>query len=155
MKLAEALILRADRKKVFEELRGRAVTLARYQEGEKPPEDADKLVTRAMQVLDELEGLIRRINLSNSASSVASGATLTAALAERDVLRLRYSLLTSVADAASGKNQAARQMRSELKFLSAVSVPDLRDRANEYAKRHRELDTEVQEANWNVDLRED
>ena len=71
------------------------------------------------------------------------------------MLRLRYSLLTSVADAASGKNQAARQIRSELKFVSAVSVPDLRDKANAVAKRHRELDTEVQGANWNVDLIED
>ena len=155
MKLAEALILRADRKRLFEELRGRAVTMARYQEGEKPSEDADRLVTRALQVLDELEALIRRINLTNSASTIGSGVTVTAALAERDVLRLRYALLTAVADAASGKNQAARQIRSELKFMSAVSVPELRDRANEFAKRHRELDTEVQAANWNVELRED
>jgi hypothetical protein len=155
MKLAEALILRADRKERFEQLRSRAQAIARYQEGEQPPEDANALVQQAQEVLDEFEDLIRRINLTNSSSAVASGATLTAALAERDVLRLRYSLLTSVADAASGKGQVGRHMRSELKFLAAVPVPELRERANEVAKRHRELDTEIQGANWTVDLVEE
>ena len=109
----------------------------------------------AQQKLDELQDLIRQINLTNSRSSIASGASLTAALAERDILRLRYSLLSSVAEAASGASQPARQMRTELKFLSAVSVPDLRDWANDVAKRHRELDTAIQEANWTMELIED
>ena len=43
-------------------------------------------------------------------------------------------------------------MRSELRYLSAVDVPALRRMADEVAKEHRELDTRVQQANWEVDL---
>lgn len=154
MKLAEALILRSDRKRVYDNLRGRATSMARYQEGEQPPEDAAALVAQAQDVLNELEDLIRRINRTNASSTLADGVTITDALAERDVLRLRHALLAAVADAASGQQQI-RQMRSELKFVSAVSVPDLRDQANELAKRYRELDSQIQEANWRFDLVED
>jgi hypothetical protein len=152
MKLAEALILRSDRKRLHDQLRARAVAMSRYQEGETPPEDAGELLTKALGVLEELEDLIRRINRTNSSATTADGVTLTDALAERDVLRLRYALLTSVADAASGSQHPARQMRSELTYVSAVSVPEIREQANEIARRHRELDARIQEANWAVDL---
>jgi hypothetical protein len=152
MKLAEALILRSDRKRLHDQLRARAVAMSRYQEGETPPEDAGELLAKALGVLEELEDLIRRINRTNSSATTADGVTLTDALAERDVLRLRYALLTAVADAASGSQHPARQMRSELTYVSAVSVPEIREQANEIARRHRELDARIQEANWAVDL---
>ena len=40
MKLAEALLLRADRNRTLEQLKQRIQVSARYQEGEKPPENA-------------------------------------------------------------------------------------------------------------------
>ena len=43
-------------------------------------------------------------------------------------------------------------MRSELRYLSAVDVPALRRMADAVAKEHRELDTRVQQANWEVEL---
>jgi hypothetical protein len=155
MKLAEALMLRTDRRRAFDQLRGRATAMARFQEGEQPPENADELVAMAQEALGELEDLIRRINRTNSTARLATGETLTDALAERDVLKLRHALLTSVADAASGNSQAVRQMRTELKFVSAVSVPELREAAAAVAKRYRELDARIQEANWGVELVED
>jgi hypothetical protein len=88
MKLAEALLLRADRNRTLEQLKQRIQVSARYQEGEDPPEDARELVLMASSVLDELEGLIRNINRTNSSSVMADGRTVTDALAERDVLRL-------------------------------------------------------------------
>jgi len=105
MKLAEALLLRADRNRTMEQLKQRIQASARYQEGEKPSEDARQLVSVASSVLDELEALIRNINRTNSITVMADGRTLTDALAERDVLRLRYSVLKSSADAASGAHQ--------------------------------------------------
>jgi len=152
LKLAEALILRSDRMRSFDQLRNRAVAMARFQEGEQPPEDAGALVVQAQAVLDELQALIERINLTNATARLEDGSTITQALAEREILRLRHALLTSVADAGSGTHAAARQMRTELKFVSAVSVADLRRQADDIAKRHRELDTRIQEANWGVDL---
>jgi hypothetical protein len=82
MRAAEALALRADAQRRFEQLRGRAQASARYQEGEEPAEDANALVAEAEQVLVELEDLIRRINRTNAATSF-DGGTVTDALAQR------------------------------------------------------------------------
>jgi hypothetical protein len=88
---------------------------------------------------------------------MAGGRTLTDALAERDVLRLRYSMLKTSADAASGAQQQVgfmRATRSELKFMRALDVRDLRQQASDVARRARELDARIQEVNWTSELQE-
>lgn len=70
------------------------------------------------------------------------------------MLRLRHALLTEVADAAAARG-AGRQIRTELRYVSAVSVTDLCEQANEIAQRSRELNALIQEANWTIDLIED
>jgi hypothetical protein len=157
MKLAEALLLRADRNRTLAELKQRIQVSARYQEGENPPEDARELVSMASTVLDELEDLIRNINRTNSGTVMADGRTVTDALAERDVLRLRFSVLKASADAASGAQQQAgymRATRSELKLMSDLDVKNLRQQASDIARRVRELDARVQEVNWTTELQE-
>jgi hypothetical protein len=157
MKLAEALLLRADRNRNLEQLKQRIQVSARYQEGEDPPEDARELVTMTSTVLDELEGLIRNINRTNSGTVMADGRTVTDALAERDVLRLRYSLLKVSADAASGAQQPVgymRATRSELKLMSDLDIKNLRQQASDVARRVRELDARIQEVNWTTELQE-
>jgi hypothetical protein len=154
MKLAEALALRSDAAKRFEQLRSRAQANARYQEGESPAENAVELLAEADLVLAELEDLISRINRTNAATRLDEEMTVTDAIARRDVLRLRHALYTSVADAASGRSGPgmARQMRSELRYVSAVTVSELRAAADDAAKQHRELDVRVQQANCETDL---
>jgi hypothetical protein len=153
MKLAEALALRADASRRAEQLRARVAGSARYQEGEEPAEDAAALLTEAGQVLGELETLIRRINRTNAGTEVAGGGTLTDALARRDVLRLRHSIVTTAADAAAGDGQRGyRQLRSELKMIPALPVADLRARADDLARQLREVDTLIQRTNWEADL---
>lgn len=152
MKLAEALALRADAARRAEQLRARIAASARYQEGEAPAEDAAALLVEAGDVLGELEILIRRINRTNAAT-VVEGATLTDALARRDVLRLRHSVVTSAADAAAGEGQRGyRQLRSELKMVPALPVADLRRQADDLGRQIREVDTLIQRTNWEVDL---
>lgn len=155
MKLAEALALRGDAQKRIEQLRSRIQSSARYQEGEEPPENAGALVDEVDAVLDELESLIRRINRTNAATDVEPGFTLTDAIARRDVLRLRRTLYVAAAEAATGRGQGpgmgVRQMRSELRYLSALDVPVLRTRADDCAKDLRELDNRIQQTNWEVD----
>ena len=164
MKLAEALAMRSDASKRFEQLRSRAQANARYQEGEPPAEDAGELLAEADRVLAELEDLIRRINRTNAATMLAltppprpmleEQMTVTDAIARRDVLRWRHALYISVADAASGGSGPGmvRQMRSELRYVSAVTVSELRTAADEAAKQHRELDVRIQQANWETEL---
>jgi hypothetical protein len=154
MKLAEALALRADSVRRIEQLRSRIVSNARFQEGEEPAEDAVTLLAEAGEVLSEYEVLIRRINRTNAATEIGAEGTLTDALARRDALRLRHSVLTAAADAAAGTNQPgyARQLRSELKMLSALPVAELRARADDVARELRELDVRIQRSNWEVEL---
>ncbi|MCM4082788.1 DIP1984 family protein [Paractinoplanes hotanensis] len=152
MKLAEALALRADASRRAEQLRSRITGSARYQEGETPAEDAASLLTEAGEVLDQLESLIRRINRTNAATPV-DGGTLTDALARRDVLRLRHSIISAAADAASGEGQRGyRQLRSELRMIPALPVAEIRRRADDLARQIREVDTTIQRTNWEVDL---
>jgi hypothetical protein len=89
MKLAEALAQRAAAVRRVEQLQARIAGSARYQEGETPPEDASQLLVEAGMALDELESLIRRINLANTRAIVDGASTVTEALARRDVMRLR------------------------------------------------------------------
>ncbi|MFI6311023.1 DIP1984 family protein [Nocardia fusca] len=154
MKLAEALSLRADAVRRIEQLRARIVSSARFQEGEEPAEDATALLGEAGEALEEYETLIRRINRTNAATNIGADGTLTDALARRDALRLRHSVITDAADAAAGKNRGgyARQLRSELKILSALPVAELRAQADGLATQLRELDVRIQRANWEVDL---
>lgn len=150
MKLAEALAARADSARRVEQLRSRLVDNARYQEGDEPAEDATVLLAEADTVLDELESLIRRINRTNAATPLGVG-TLTDAIARRDVLRQRHSVLTATADAASGAG-VGRQLRSELRWLSSVPVAEVRRRADDVAREIRTIDVDIQRTNWEVDL---
>ena len=152
MKIAEALSIRADAQRRVEQLRSRIAANARYQEGEEPAEDSTELLTEAEQVLTELESWIRRINRTNAAIDLGADGTMTDALAKRDVLRLRHSVLVSAADAAGG--DGFRQFRSELRQVSALPVRDLRARADEVARELRELDVRIQQANGAHDLME-
>ncbi|MGW5581444.1 DIP1984 family protein [Micromonospora chokoriensis] len=156
MKLGEALTERAEATRRVEQLRTRINGSARYQEGELPPEDAAVLLTELDQVLDNLETLIRRINRTNATVPVDDLGTLTDALARRDVLRLRHAAVTAAADAAagSGRGHAARQLRSELKMLTALPVAELRGRADGLARDLRELEVRIQRTNWEADLRD-
>ncbi|BDZ39430.1 DIP1984 family protein [Microbacterium suwonense] len=155
MRLAEALAARADLQRRIEQLRSRITGNARYQEGEEPAEDAAALLVEADAALDQLRDLIRRINTTNSRVDLGADGTMTDALATRDVLRMRHSLLTDAATAASGTDQGfMRQMRSELRQFAALPVAELRARADDVARQLRELDGRIQQANWGHDLDE-
>ncbi|MDQ0726440.1 DIP1984 family protein [Microbacterium sp. W4I20] len=155
MRLAEALTARADLQRRIEQLRARVTSNARFQEGEEPAEDAAALLVEADAALAQLRDLIRRINATNSRLDLGADGTMTDALATRDVLRLQHSLLTDAAAAASGSNDHfQRQMRSELRKISALPVAELRTRADTVAQELRELDNRIQQANWTNELEE-
>ncbi|MGW6704517.1 DIP1984 family protein [Streptomyces sp. NPDC054956] len=154
MKLGEALAERAEAVRRVEQLRARIVANARHQEGETPAEDPAGLLVEVTETLDALESLIRRINRTNAAVDMGSDGTLTDALARRDTLRLRHSVLTAAADAAAGSGDRGygRQLRSELMVLPALPVAELRARADDAARKIREIDVRIQRTNWEADL---
>ena len=77
MKLAEALMLRADLTKKLASLRERLGANAIVQDGQQPHEDPSGLLKEAFAVLDEFEGLLVRINTANAESQIPDGRTLT------------------------------------------------------------------------------
>ncbi|MBA3742306.1 DIP1984 family protein [Sporichthya sp.] len=154
MKLAEGLALRSDAQKRLAQLQSRAVASARYQEGEEPAERAGELLAEARAVTEQIEALIRRINRTNAATELEPGVTITDAIAARDVLAKRRSLVAAVADAAAGRDRGwgGRQLRSELREVTELPVVELRREADDIARRYRELDVRLQEANWATEL---
>ena len=151
MKLAEALILRADHQKRLEQLKQRMLRAAKVQEGDSPPEDPAALLSEAERTAGELLSLIRRINRTNAATPFDDG-RLSDALARRDVLKLRRVLYTDLAQAAVIQQTA--YTKSEVRFKSTVDVAELQGRADDLAREVRELDARIQAMNWQVELPE-
>ncbi len=149
MKLAQALILRADTQKRLEQLKGRLLDNAKIQENERPSEDPKLLLKELDRLSDELFRLILAINLTNS-SAKFEGASLTEMIAKKDTLSQKVSVLREFAKSASQKVDL--YSNSEIKILSSVDVAMLQKQIDELSKEIRELDMKLQEANWQVDL---
>ena len=152
MKLAEALILRADTHKRLLQLRERLVRNARVQEGDTPAEAPEMLLNEYRRGLGEFTELVQRINRTNSATSISEGDTMTDALARRDALRNERAMLDAVIERASSLTADWRYGRSEIKFLPTVNVGDLQQQADDISRRLRELDVVIQQMNWQVDV---
>ncbi len=150
MKLAEALILRADYKKRTAQLRQRISLNAKVQEGEEPAEDPQVLLKEFEQVADGTFDLIKRINKTNSVTEFDGDKTLTDALAERDILAARRKMYEDLVSAASASQD--RYSRSEIKVQSTVNVKEIQKQVDALAKAYRELDTKIQALNWNTEL---
>ncbi len=150
MKLAEALILRADAQKRVEQLRQRLNSNAQIQEGETPAEDPQTLIAEFEQVTDQLTSLIQKINATNVNTALENGMTLADGLAQRDVIKLKHSVYNGLAQAAV--TTQVRYSLSEIRLRSTVDVADIRTQADDLARQHRELDTQIQAANWLTDL---
>ena len=151
MKIAEALALRADLQRRLEQLKQRLVKNARIQEGDTPAEDPVELQSELEKSAQELTAIIQRINRTNAAARLGDR-TMADALAERDVLKIRYNAYRELANAAS--TSQSRATRSEVKFISTVSVAAMQRKADDLAREYRELDTRIQEADWLTTLSE-
>jgi hypothetical protein len=152
VKLAEALIQRADLQKRVEQLKERLLRNARVQEGDEPSEDPRELLEELEGATADLVVLIQRINRTNSTCELQSGESFSDALATRDILRLKHRVYRNFAQAATVTQ--ARYSKSEVKFQSTVNVRQMQQRADELAKEHRDLDASIQEANWSTELSE-
>lgn len=150
MRLGQALARRAELQSRLSELRERLEVSTLVQEGDSPPEDPTELIEELDQVADELEQLIASINRTNTETELQPGTTLTDALARRDVLGLRHGALKAAADATA--IQQARYSRSEIRMVRTFNVAEVRKRVDQLARERRQLDADIQAANWTVDL---
>ncbi len=150
MKLAEALILRADTQKRITEIRQRAVRNAKVQEGSRPSEDPQALLTQLREMYTQLTSLIQRINRTNTVTPFDEAMSMADALAVRDTMGGRQAMLRELAQASTPTQD--RFTRTEIRFESVMDAGALQQEADQLARQRRELDTRVQELNWLTDL---
>lgn len=149
MKLATALSERADLQKRLSEIEVRLNNNAKVQEGEKPSEAPDELMSELVRITDRLEELICAINLTNS-RTLHNGKTVTELLAHRDCLKSRTRIMRSFLDCSS--NKASRMTHSEIKIVSTVPVSEIQKDVDALSKELRETDELIQELNWTTEL---
>ena len=150
MKLAEALSERADLKRRLGQLKYRLENNALAQEGDRPAEDPQALLSELTGVTERLEALVTAINLTNASTHTEDGRTLTSMLAQRDVLGQKVAIYRDFLDHASEKVYLARG--KEIKIHSTVDVAALRKQVDAAAKSLRELDVTIQGINWTTEL---
>lgn len=152
MKLAEALILRADAQTRIQQLRDRLVRSARVQEGDTAPENPQELLEELARTVAQWTDIVQKINRTNSQTPISAGntRTLTDALAERDALAMERGVLQSLVQEAT--MPVARMAQSNIKVFRSVDVAAIQRRMDQLARQRRDLDTAIQALNWTVDL---
>jgi hypothetical protein len=153
MKLAEALMLRADAQNRMQELQNRLTRVAKVQEGDSPAEDPAELLRELDRTADQLERLIKQINRTNADTEIDAGRTMTDALAERDVLMRKRGVLQMLVNTAA--QQQTRYGNTEIRMVTTVDVAALQKQVDDMARDYRELDALIQQQNWLIDLIED
>ena len=149
MKLAEALIIRADLQKRIGQLKVRLKDSSKVQEGDTPAEDIQDLYKELDCSLEQLEDLIYRINVTNM-QTIHEGETLTRMMARKDVLSTRLNVMRELV--AHVTDAETRYARNEIKYVRTVNVAELRRTTDNFSKQLRELDTKIQSLNWTTDL---
>jgi len=150
MKLAEALLLRADLQKKLTSLRERIGRNAVCQQGDQPHEDPNDLIKESFQVLGEFEELVGKINAANASNKIHDGRTITQAIAARETLGRQHSILQH---AITSSQQTPKPYgTSEIKWVSLVEVSSLQKQLEDVAKKIRNTNVAIQETNWKVEI---
>ena len=152
MKLAEALILRADIQKRIAQLKTRLNNNAKVQENEEPAENPELLLTELENLISQLNDLIVKINRTNTLSKV-DGISLVELIAKKDTLSQKAGILREFIEIASQKVNL--YSTTEIKVFSTVNVSELQKKLDKLSKEIRETDTKLQQANWTIDLVEE
>ena len=151
MLLAEALAERAQAQERLNSLHERLLTVARVQEGDTPDEDPQELLRELDGVAGRIDELVQAINATNIATAFDEKRNLMEALALRDGLLRKRRIYHDLAQRAGTRSD--RYSRTEIKFVSTIPVADLRKRVDDLSKQYRELDTRIQQLNWNTELK--
>ena len=149
MKLAEALMIRADLQKRIAQLGERLSMNAKVQEGDMPSENPEALLKELSENMIQLENLVTRINLTNCHEIPGVG-TITALISKRDALTKKLSILREFLLSAAAK--VDRYSKNEIRVMSSVNVAELQKSLDADARELRSLNLKIQELNWLTDL---
>lgn len=151
MKLAEALMERAELRNRISELSSRLAKNARVNEGEEPFEDPKRLLEDLNTAASRYEELIFLINTANATTVASNGETIARLIARRDALISKTNVINSLIDAATADDRMYRTPDTP-KRVATVDVRSLRREADMYAKQAREADVLIQATNWETDI---
>lgn len=150
MKLAEALILRAEYRTKLENLKQRVLNNLKVQEGEVPAEDPHILLKDFEETNEKLKELIKQINHCNERETIQDGRTLSEALVDREaIIKERQMLATVVGDASE---RDYRMSHTEIKLIVTMNISEIQKKIDRLSKEFRMLDTEIQGKNWLVEI---
>lgn len=151
MKLAEALIERKALKDRIKNLEERLDRVAKVQEGDRPTEDPTALLQQLREALTALEEMVTKINRTNIAARLGEQ-TIMEAIARRDRLATEQQVLRRLAQLATPTRD--RFARNEIRFVPTVDAAAVQRDADEVTRILRDLDKEIQAANWAIELTE-
>lgn len=152
MKIAEALALRAEMQNKVAKLRERLGKCALTQEGDKAPEDPEKLLAECSAVITDLYALVARINRTNARVTLPDGQTMVDAIAERDRLKQQIALTSFAASATVPDPDASRYSPREIRWVPRLDATKLHKQTDDLSSKLRELNGKIQEANWSIML---
>lgn len=148
MKLAEALLLRADLMKKIEHLQNRIIPVLIVSDNKIPQEDPVKLMAQLRNTIQELESLVIRINRTNNATIVEVEGVLMEALAKRDSLKLLSEKLRNIRFAAQINNSGDKNLKT------TIDIKNLQIEMDQTGRAFREIDSKIQGMNWLTDLKD-
>lgn len=149
MKLATALSERASLQVRLNELQIRLNANAKVQEGDVPAENPVELIAEKDRILDELENLVTRINLTNSRTE-CNGVTITELISKRDRMKKDVNIMRSFLNNASSKID--RYSKTEILIKSTVDISEYQKKLDVISKEVRQIDEKIQELNWTTEL---
>ncbi len=150
MKLAEALMERAELRNRISAISSRLNANSKVYEGEEPAEDPKRMLEELDTVIPRYAELIARINTANANTVASDGHTLAELMASRDALIAKAKVLNGLIDAAMETNHY--RTPDMPKRVSTVDVRSLRRESDAASKEAREKDALIQATNWITEI---
>lgn len=150
MKLAEALLLRRDFESKLSALKQEIQANSLIQEGDSLDTEIEELIQDYEKINKEFSELVVKINKRNASSYLQNGQKLIIeALEERESLRRIHSLLSNTIESTSDYRRLGR---NEIRMIRTIDTKELSKKMNDVSKKLRELDGQIQQTNWLVEL---
>ena len=150
MKLAEALIERAEIQKKNGQLVSRIEDNTKVQEGDLPSENPEELIAEYEENMTRFLELVQRINKTNGETPFDEKKSIADAIAMRDCLGAKIKAYREFYDSATVRMD--RYGHKEIKIVRCIDTKELQHQIGKLSKEYREIDTKLQSINWTVDL---
>ncbi len=148
MKLAEALLLRADLIKKIEHLQNRIRPVLIVSDDKQPQEDPQSLMAQLRKAIQDLEVLVVKINTTNNNTKVEGYGNLMEALSRRDSLKMLSEKLRNIRYAAQINNSGEKDLKT------TINIKKLQAEMDQISRAFRAVDSSIQEINWKTVIKD-